>query len=251
MPDLEPVPVSLLPALPPAVHRAPSPLLVRLRAETRSAHDRIEALPALSCLLSPTLLLPDYLEALHGLLAFHACLHAVLPPLLRDPVCGGSASPDVQPDGSLDSGALHALAEDLAFFGAPSRRRMRKPAVLTDAAAALGGFYVVEGSALGARVIGRAVGVSLGVSPGAGGSFFCGASADTARQRWQAFCRRLETAEPGLDEAASRRVVAGALGCFQALEDAMGTAKGDNPGTEPRPFAGKTRRLADAVRPLN
>ena len=250
MPDHEPVPASLLRALPPARHRAPSPLLVRLRAETRSAHNRIEALPALSCLLSPTLLLPDYLEALRGLLAFHACLHAVLPPLLRDRVCGARSEPESKQESILDPGALHALAEDLAFFGAPSRRRMRKPAALTEAAAALGGLYVVVGSSMGARVIGRAVAVSLGVSPRAGGSFFCGASSDTVRQRWQAFCHRLEAAEATLDEAASRRVVAGALGCFQALEDAM-SAKGENPGVEPRPVAGKTRRLADAARPLN
>ena len=242
MPDAKITPAVPVPAVLPIAKRAPSALLVRLRAETRDAHDRIEALPALSCLLSPMLLLPDYIEALRGFSAFHACMHAVLPPLLAE---------SAGPDGGPYAGGLHALAEDLAFFSAPSRRRMKKPAMLTDGAAALGALYVLEGSALGARVIGRAVCVSLGVSPGAGGSFFCGASADAARQRWQAFCRLLEIAEAGFDQAACGRVVAGALGTFQALEDAMGLATGDKPDSELRSFTGTTRRLADAARPLN
>lgn len=226
--------------LPPAANRPPSGLLVRLRAETRAAHDRIEALPALSCLLSPALLLPDYIEALRGFWAFHACMHAVLPPLLHHPARGGSATPV----GGPDADGLHALAEDLAFFSAPRRPRLRKPAMLTNAASALGGLYVLEGSALGARVIGRAVSGSLGVSPGAGGTFFCGTSADAARQRWQAFCRQLEIAEAGLDPVASGRVVSGALGTFQALAEAIGLAAGDKPDTEPLSLTGATRSAA-------
>jgi heme oxygenase len=77
---------------------------------------------------------------------------------------------------------------------------------------------VVEGSALGARVIGRSVSVSLGVTPGHGGSFFCGATADAARIRWHHFAAALDWAEPRLGDAGSARVTETAIAVFAKLE---------------------------------
>ncbi len=199
-----------------------SPLLARLRAETHDAHERIEALPELSCLMSSTLTENDYVRALRGLHAFHARMHESLPRLLHGL---GQHLAENAPVLGLETSGLHALDEDLAWFAVGPHRKMRKPPSLTDGYAALGALYVVEGSALGARVIGRAVSASLGVSPGQGGSFFCGASADLARTRWQSFCAMLAAAGPVIaaagEEAGCARVVAGALSCFGALEEAI------------------------------
>jgi len=220
-------------------------LLSKLRVETRAAHDRIESLPGLSCLLSADLQRSDYIRALRGLHAFHARMHASLPKLLcgLPGVVGGAAYLN-------DLGVL-ALAEDLAWFDARPKPPMRLPQAIFDSASALGALYVVEGSALGARVIGRAVQPSLSVAPGSGGSFFCGAAADDARQRWQAFCALLAAVEPFLDEAAIKRVVAGALGCFAALEASMAESPAAICAAPPPTRAKESSRMADAVPSLN
>jgi heme oxygenase len=194
--------------------RAPQ-LLARLRTETRAAHDRIEASPALCCLLSPALEVEPYVRALRALHAFHARMWVTLPALLQDFLApftsaGGSFAPN--------TAGLDALADDIAWFGASPAAPMAAMEPLNDAASALGALYVVEGSALGARVIGRSVSVSLGVVPGRGGSFFCGATADIARTRWNDFSDLLGWAETRLGQAGAARVVGGALGVFDRLE---------------------------------
>jgi len=193
-------------------------LLTRLRAGTRTAHDRIEAAPELCCLLSPSLTAERYVHALRALHAFHARMCATLPELLCDFLDLFSASGG---HFAVSNAGLRALTDDLAWFGAAPAQRMAAVDSLNDAAAALGALYVVEGSALGARVIGRAVSVSLGVEPGQGGSFFCGATAAAARQRWQDFSTALAWAEPILGEAGIARVVGTAVDVFHHLEHAL------------------------------
>ncbi len=199
------------------------PLLARLRTETRAAHDRIEIVPELSCLLSATLAADAYIRALRALHAFHAGMWASLPALLSGflaefTIQGGDFTPS-------DAG-LRALAADLAWFGAQPPPKMPALPEVNDAASALGALYVVEGSALGARVIGRAVSISLGVTPGRGGSFFCGATADAARTRWHHFAAALDWAEPRLGEAGSARVTQAAIAVFAKLEQAFGQISG-------------------------
>jgi heme oxygenase len=224
-------------------HSVPA-LLARLREATRAAHDEIERLPELACLQSPDLRPPEYVHALRGLHAFHACMSRALPPLLAG-LADGMTSPG--PDG----GALRALQEDLAWFGAKPPRMMRKPASLVDAQAALGALYVVEGSALGARVIGRAVSASVHAAPGKGGSFFCGTSADTARRNWLAFCTLLEGVDRELDEAGRLRVVRGALDGFAALAASMAQSH-EAPHTSPPVLrADKNAWTEESVRSLN
>jgi heme oxygenase len=221
------------------------PLLARLRRETRAAHDRIETLPALACLLSADLPVKAYIGALRGLHAFHARLHASLPALLRT-LPATADVPDV-----LDETGLVSLADDLAWFKARPKRMMRMPQGVATGEAALGALYVMEGSALGARVIGRAVQHSVGVAPGRGGSYFCGAAAETARQRWQGFCRLLCDVEPLLDGAGIAEVVAGALASFACLESAMAgpnAAAQDGPS---RTLVAAPPHMAAAIPSLN
>jgi heme oxygenase len=183
-------------------------LLEALREGTRAAHERIELVPAMCCLLSPDLSATAYGEALGAIHAFRAAMKIHLAPFL--PALSEAAGPDPL--------VLNALAEDLAWFGLVVPPPYDGTLHLADAQAALGALYVVEGSALGGRVIGRAVARSLGVSPGRGGSFFCGTTADAARQRWLNFSVMLERAGEGLNQQGVLSVVAGANATFSYLE---------------------------------
>lgn len=218
-----------------------SPLLGRLRADTRAAHERIETVPGLSCLVSPDLTESAYVQALRALHAFHQTMHSCLPPLLQ------ALSPESCRVRLSESG-LKALEADIAYFGAQPDKAMASPVVLTTPEAALGAVYVVEGSGLGARVIGRAIAVSLGVVPGAGGNFFCGETADAARSRWLQFCKVLASASAAFDEAGYARVSAGALACFAALEAALGRGAASGDGSLQGPDAAIAATSPEAAR---
>jgi len=224
------------------------PLLARLRAETRAAHDRIEAVPALCCLLSPSLEVEAYVRALRALHAFNTRMWSTLPDLLEDflapfTASGGTFAPNTE--------GLEALADDLAWFGARPAAPMGAMGSVNDAASALGALYVVEGAALGARVIGRSVSASLGVAPGRGGSFFCGNTADAARMRWHAFSALLGWAETRLGAAGASRVVGGALDVFARLEQEF-DRHSSSPCLIPLPVAAqKSSSASQAARFLN
>jgi heme oxygenase len=195
-----------------APHPFVPPLLAQLRAGTREAHDRIEAIPGLGILLAPELSAGAYIAALKALYAFQAGLHKRLPPLLRNVAGLNWPEPEV----------LQALADDLTWFGVKLPREVAGPRGINESCAALGALYLLEGSQLGGRIIGKAVAKSLAVSPGRGGSFFCGRTADNARQRWQAFCTVLAREGERLDPAGCARVVAGAQASFAYLEARLG-----------------------------
>jgi heme oxygenase len=195
-----------------APHPFVPPLLAQLRAGTRDAHDRIEAIPGQGILLAPELSAGAYIAALKALYAFQAGLHKRLPPLLRN--VAGLNWPEHE--------VLQALAGDLTWFGIALPRAVAGPRMINDSCTALGALYLLEGSQLGGRIIGKAVAKSLSVSPGRGGSFFCGRTADNARNRWQAFCTVLAREGELLDAAGCARVVAGAQASFAYLEAKLG-----------------------------
>jgi heme oxygenase len=87
-------------------------------------------------------------------------------------------------------------------------------------ASALGALYVIEGSNLGGRIIGRQVAKTLGVGPGTGGSFYCGLTAEDARRRWRLLQEVLsqEIDTPGTPW---EPVVSAALTTFESLETWM------------------------------
>ncbi len=195
---------SIAPALP-----GPT-LLALLRDGTRDSHERMEAAPALACLMSPALTASSYVFALQALQALHAGVAARFAML-----------PHARPICAPDDSALRLLAQDLAWFGAGPRRCLALDGAVTDGPTGLGALYVVEGSALGARVIGRAVSQSLGVGAGRGGSFFCSTTAEAARSRWLAVAGFLTASGASLDADAQARVVAGARAVFDALARAL------------------------------
>jgi heme oxygenase len=127
---------------------------------TRGAHASIESVPSLRRLLSPDLTATDYVATLRHMRAFQGSLE----PLLALRLNGASGA-----DRLLDGNQLAALDADLAWFRAAPLLPPRLPAP-GSAAAALGALYVLEGSNLGGRIIGKHVARTLGVRPGSCGS---------------------------------------------------------------------------------
>ena len=183
-------------------------ILQRLRSVTRAAHASIERVPSLSRLLAPDLTVADYVQTLRRLHAFFGCIE----PFLAYDLRGESRA-----DALLDGAGIADLAADIAWFGALPMETPPPFRPPTGVAAALGTLYVIEGSKLGARIIGRQLAKSLGVGGGAGGSFYCGLTAETGRRRWHSLQEvlRVEIDEPGV---ACEPVTSAALATFAALE---------------------------------
>lgn len=177
------------------------PVLRALREGTREAHDAVERLPAMAALMGPAVTPSEYVTALAGLFAFHATLRGAL----RQAVAAFRLSLDVP------EAPVRALAADLTWFGVPASLAGAPPmAPLVTEAAVHGARYVLEGSALGARVIARHVAPRLGVAAGEGGSFFCGVSAEAARRTWASLCEDVSV----LEAAASAEALQGATAAF-------------------------------------
>lgn len=192
--------------------------LARLRAGTRDAHARMETVPALARLQDADLSRDEYVAVLQRMHGFHAVF---------EPIIAAAVASCPEAAAMLDGARPTALAEDLAWFGAASHSPPGPMPALPCVAAALGALYVVEGSGLGARIIARHLALSLGVTPGKGGSFYCGQSAEAARDRWHRLCAILD--RPSLEVASlggasfddgpgEDRLVAGAVDTFRLLE---------------------------------
>ena len=102
------------------------------------------------------------------------------------------------------------LAQDLAALGVTALPAAPMP-VLNEAEA-WGMRYVLEGSALGGRVILRRLG-ALGLSETSGARYFAGAGAETG-PRWKAFLTGLGQAATA---EAAPHIIDGALRSFEAL----------------------------------
>ena len=167
----------------------------RLRAATSDVHARLERRVAL---LDPGLDLARYRAVLAAFLGFHAPLEprlaaAPLPPLPR----------------------AARLEADLAFLGATAGELTRVPRCATlprfDGPALGGCLYVIEGAALGGRVVSRALEARLGLGPAGGASFFRGEPCEA--ERFPAVLAWL--AALGADADA---IVAGARATFVAFD---------------------------------
>ncbi len=201
-------------------------VLRALRDGTREVHARLEAAPAMAGLLAPDVTHTQYVLALRGFHAFHAGMRRALAPHARR----------FLPFDLAAGPALDALAADLAWYGEAVPARAATMPALPDVAAALGALYVLEGSALGGRVIGRALALSLGVCPGFGGSFFGGVTAEAARCRWRDVTALLTRAGSWLDHDGVARAVSAARAgflCFERLAVAVPAARGQAGVTRP------------------
>lgn len=113
-----------------------------------------------------------------------------------------------------------ALRKDLAALGfdhAGLPRLVIPP--MADFAAALGALYVLEGSALGGKVILRALEARLGKQI-AGAAAFFGSSGREGALAWPVFKARLDDFGLGRP-AAQARAVAGAMAVFRQFAEAL------------------------------
>jgi heme oxygenase len=156
--------------------------LAKLRCETSNAHAAIEAVPVMSRLMAKDLSLTEYVTVLCHMHRFLARLEPMLGHLLS------------RHDAAIfiDGTRLAALADDLKWFSTSPTAKQPKMPSLSSTLGALGALYVVEGATLGGRIIARHVGESLGVAPGAGGTYYGGINAEKARMRWISFSKALE-----------------------------------------------------------
>jgi len=156
---------------------APTPVLERLRTETRPHHDAIET--SLD-LMSGTLTLAAYRHTLARFHGFYGPLEVGMQ------AAGGWA------DRGFDVGArwkTSLLEADLRSLGVEDPAALPICADLpphANVAAAFGCLYVLEGATLGGQIINRALEKSLGITPDAGGSFFHGYG-DRTGTMWRAF----------------------------------------------------------------
>jgi heme oxygenase len=178
------------------------PILAAIRDATRSAHERIEAAPAMLRLMSADYTPAEYGRHLSRLLGFYEPLEAAL----------AHAGTDVQT--SLYANRSRLLCLDLNEFGLTLAQVDALPRCgdlpLLDAGNLLGGRYVCEGASLGGQIIARRLRQSLGT---ARGFAFYHDDAGLTGRNWKAFCAYLETRADVSVEA----VCASALAVFEAL----------------------------------
>ena len=154
----------------------PSILLTRLRAETRTEHEAIEAVLGL---MDNRLSRERYQFVLERFYGFYRPLE----PAIGD--VGGWSGRGLDLDARRKSPWLEA---DLRALGC----NRTKLDLCTDLpphdtpAECFGCMYVLEGSTLGGQIISRHVREVLGVTPEAGGRFYDGYS-DRTGEMWQSF----------------------------------------------------------------
>lgn len=192
---------------------APDDLRTRLRTATAPEHRALEALPLMAELLSPGLTLCHY-QRIVARYAGHV-LPLAADAAFRDELLAGPAF------------RCHALRRDLRAL------RIREATLAWDSDALgargpgqrLGVLYVHLGSALGGRLIQRALSRSLGQRPENGTAFF--AAVDSA-PAWRALTRRL-AALPAAGADADA-VVSGARAAFVRLHRWLESAPDDAAG---------------------
>ena len=184
--------------------------LAQLRLTTRAEHDRIEQILR----LDEAMPLARYGAILSGfdafLRAWEPRIHAALPERLqawfRARRRGGFASADV--DWLRTVGGIPAV---------PMNARLAASLPLGDLAEVMGSLYVIEGSALGGRVIAPHLKRTLGLDQGRGASYFHGFGGETGAM-WANF--RLQAAlEIGDSPRYTVRACQSAKRTFAALID--------------------------------
>ena len=168
-----------------------------LREATGAIHERLHDAPPFAAIAQRRLSRADYSELLRKIAAFHFTVAADL---------------------EADPMRLELLDRDLDSLAAerPASLDWQRP---ESAAARLGCAYVVEGSALGGRVIYRQLDYLFGESV-AGRRFFGGSPGDG--QRWRALCGRLEA--EGREPDAREEMAAAAGRTFALFEQLVAPA---------------------------
>jgi heme oxygenase len=181
-------------------------ILQRLRLETRPYHEALDHHPLMVQLMSPELSLPLYQHLLGKFLGFYQPLEPILARFPHWSSLGLNLA---------ERRKTSWLLQDLSRLGASAADLPACPAAdwIHDAAAAMGTFYVMEGSTLGGQVISRHVTSRLGLRADHGLAFFS-SYGESVGARWketrEALLRFVELGgdEDSMIEAAKKTFIA-------------------------------------------
>lgn len=196
-------------------------VLERIRLRTRDVHQSLEALPIWEAAFSN---FDAYTSLLDGFLSLvrpaDAAIERTLGPAAPDGFSATRRSDWLEADRRAIAGRR----------GEPSRIRfVEDDVVIGDIAsrsvrAAAGTLYVIEGSALGGRVLSRRLQESLGIEPHSGGRYFSGHGADTAK-RWRRFLEWLDAMR--LDDSGAEETAWAARAVFERFRERLATLRHD------------------------
>ena len=188
------------------------PALVALRVGTRAEHERVERLLRLETPMS----MQRYTTVMAGFDAFLAAWEPRIADALPERLKPWFSE---RRRGHL----AHADVRWLASTGVQPLQAMRVDAVhalaLDETAATMGSLYVLEGSALGGRVLCPQLRQTLGVGPGRGCDYFEGFG-DATGAMWRDF-RQVSSEEIGDSPQAVAAACEAAKNTFEAMLDAF------------------------------
>jgi heme oxygenase len=177
----------------------------RLKAATAESHRCLDRLPLLAGLLAPRLTLAEYEDVLVAFLGFFGPFEELL---------AKAASKHGHVGFFKHCRKAHHLVHDLRTLGrdpgtVPACSDLPVPRHEADV---LGAIYVWEGSALGGRMIAKALARSIGRDATTGVGFFTGPGEAAVRDRWAETRAYLDTARVDPYEACE-----GAVRVFEKL----------------------------------
>ena len=187
-----------------------TPLMAALKAATARSHEDLEGTIDLDAVVRGGL--GSYRRLL-------ACFLGSFEPLERSIAPLSWPKVGFDPEAGRRSGLLR---DDLGSLGLSvaeiaASPRWREPLAIDGLDRGIGLLYVLEGSALGGRVVLRRLGPALGVDETRGATFFAGPAWPAAPvERWRAFGRAAEAfvaAEP----ASRRAIIEAAVATFEGL----------------------------------
>jgi len=192
-----------------------TPIMQRLRAETREQHLATEAIPFSSSILDGSLPRSAYAGQLAAYLPIHAALERAVDDG-REPALAAVWTDDMRKTVLIEA--------DLAYLGAPGLDGDARDASAdlagwvedlagTDPVALLGVLYVLEGSTLGGALLRRHLAAAYGLTD-AGLRYYAPYGVGP-KPHWVAFSERMNAAVTDADDA--DRIVAAADETFRRI----------------------------------
>lgn len=186
-----------------------TPLFQRLKTAIQPYHDAAETEGPLHRLVLPGFSLAEYVAVLKRMYGFLCAVE----PAAAQAVAAALPKEDIRKLLRLP----HLMA-DLSHFGvAPAELETLPvcpdPPSLQTPAAALGWFYLSEGSRLGGQVLARALEDRLGLGPQTGAAYF-GSMGENPGHPWRRFQTMTEQIIP---PPAEQETIAAACDCFDRL----------------------------------
>jgi heme oxygenase len=181
-----------------------------LRRLTEIDHQRLHKVSAFADLVAGVLTLDDYKNLLLRLLCLHEAFEERLRPFQAHALFGwASAVPEEARSARLRRD-LAALCVPDAVVGAAPRVALQP---MAQAESALGCAWVIEGSALGGRMMAKLLAEQLGITASNGGAFFSPQGGQAAR--WSGCCDAVQAC--GREPEGRTRLQMGAYATMQVF----------------------------------